>query len=50
MQNYLIKNILVVNEGSITANDILIKNGRIEKICAREELNFENLSNLVICV
>ncbi len=32
MQNYLIKNIQVVNEGCITASDLLIKNGRIEKI------------------
>ena len=32
MQKYLIKNILVVNEGSITAADVLIINGRIEKI------------------
>ena len=32
MQNYLLKNCLVVNEGSITANDVLIMNGRIEKI------------------
>jgi len=32
MQIYLIKNIQVVNEGTITAADVLIKNGRIEKI------------------
>lgn len=32
MQNYLIKNVQVVNEGRITTTDILIKNGRIEKI------------------
>src|ERR1700682_1093041 len=32
MQNYLIKNISVVNEGRIIAADVLIKNGRIEKI------------------
>ena len=32
MQKYLIKNILVVNEGCITAADVLIKDGRIEKI------------------
>jgi dihydroorotase len=32
MQNYLIKNIQVVNEGSISASDLLIRNGRIEKI------------------
>lgn len=32
MQIYLIKNIQVVNEGEIKAADVLVKNGRIEKI------------------
>jgi dihydroorotase len=32
MQNYLIKNIMVVNEGVTAVKDVLIKNGRIEKI------------------
>ncbi|MBS1654697.1 MAG: amidohydrolase family protein, partial [Bacteroidetes bacterium] len=32
MQIYLIKNIRVVNEGQIKTADLLIKNGRIEKI------------------
>jgi dihydroorotase len=32
MQNYLIKNISIVNEGVIQQGDVLIKNGRIEKI------------------
>lgn len=32
MQIYLIKNISVVNEGRIQAMDVLLKNGRIEKI------------------
>ncbi len=32
MQNYLIKNISIVNEGRIQQGDVLIKNGRIEKI------------------
>jgi dihydroorotase len=32
MQNYLIKNVQVVNEGRIIVSDVLIKNGRIEKI------------------
>jgi dihydroorotase len=32
MQIYLIKNIQVVNEGEIKTEDVLIKNGRIEKI------------------
>ena len=32
MQNYLIKNTSIVNEGLIQQGDVLIKNGRIEKI------------------
>lgn len=32
MQNYLIRNITIVNEGSSTNGDVYIKNGRIEKI------------------
>jgi dihydroorotase len=32
MKNYLIKNINIVNEGTIIASDVLIQNGRIEKI------------------
>ncbi len=32
MQNYLIKSIQVVNEGSIKTADVLVKKGRIEKI------------------
>jgi dihydroorotase len=32
MQNYLIKNISIVNEGRIEHSDVLIKNGRVEKI------------------
>lgn len=32
MQIYLIKDIQVVNEGSVTVADVLIKNGRIERI------------------
>lgn len=32
MQNYVIRNIQVVNEGRISLNDVLIKHGRIEKI------------------
>jgi len=35
MQIYLIKNIQVVNEGTIQTADVLIKNGRIEKIGTR---------------
>lgn len=40
MQNYLIKNISIVNEGSIKTGDVLIKNGRIEKIDG--SINTEN--------
>jgi dihydroorotase len=36
MQNYLIKNVQVVNEGRIITSDVLIKNNRIEKI--REQI------------
>jgi dihydroorotase len=32
MRNYLIKNISIVNEGKISTADLLVKNGRIEKI------------------
>jgi dihydroorotase len=35
MQIYLIKNIQVVNEGKIKTSDILIKNGRIEKLASQ---------------
>ena len=33
-QHYLLKNCLLVNEGKITPTDVLIKNGRIEKIAS----------------
>jgi dihydroorotase len=39
MQNYLLKNCLVVNEGKISANDVLIRNGRIEKIAGSIQNN-----------
>jgi dihydroorotase len=35
MQKYLIKNVQVVNEGRITPSDILLKDGRIEKIASQ---------------
>ncbi len=35
MQIYLIKNIQVVNEGQVKTADVLIKNGRIEKLAAQ---------------
>jgi dihydroorotase len=34
MQNYLIKDVQVVNEGTIRSADVLLRNGRIEKIAA----------------
>ncbi|MHA4808674.1 dihydroorotase [Flavitalea flava] len=34
MKNYLIKNISIVNEGKIVSTDLLIKDGRIEKIAS----------------
>jgi dihydroorotase len=49
MQNYLIRNVQVVNEGRITAGDVLIRDGRIERIAPRigqapsaQEINGEN--------
>jgi dihydroorotase len=35
MQKYLIRNILVVNEGKTIASDVLIKNGRIEQLAGQ---------------
>jgi dihydroorotase len=35
LQKYLIKNILVVNEGKIMSRDVFIKNGRIQKIAEK---------------
>ncbi|MCK7557665.1 hypothetical protein MKQ70_22715 [Chitinophaga sedimenti] len=32
MQNYLIRNIAVVNEGRTQVQDVLLRNGRIEKL------------------
>ena len=49
MQKYLLKNIRIVNEGQISTGDVLISNGRIEKIAAQlgnipgvQEINGEN--------
>ena len=46
MSNYLIKNATIINEGSRFVGDVLIKDGRIEKIArtieptyAVEEIN-----------
>ena len=40
MNAYLIKNAQVVNEGNISVADVLIKNGRIEKIAESIQPNF----------
>jgi dihydroorotase len=40
MQNYLIRNISMVNEGRISSADLLIKNGRIEKISPNIQVSF----------
>jgi dihydroorotase len=57
MQNYLIKNISIVNEGRRFNSDLLIKNGRIEKIASQiaglsgaEEINGEGLHLLPGCI
>lgn len=41
MKNYLIKNAQLINEGKIFTSDLLIKNGRIEKIATDISVNFE---------
>ncbi|MES1217865.1 MAG: dihydroorotase, partial [Bacteroidota bacterium] len=43
MQIYLLKNIQVVNEGQIKAADVLIKNGRIEKVLPQITLHDKNV-------
>jgi len=45
MQNYLLKNCLVVNEGKISANDVIIRNGRIEKVAGSIQSN-SNLTEI----
>jgi dihydroorotase len=57
MQNYLIKNISIVNEGRSFSSDLLIRNGRIEKIAASistpaavEEISGEGLHLLPGCI
>jgi dihydroorotase len=42
MQNYLIKDISIVNEGIIQAGDVLIRNGRIEKVGGTIDANHSN--------
>jgi len=57
MQNYLIKNISIVNEGHTFNSDLLIRNGLIEKIennisvsYSVQEINGENLHLLPGCI
>jgi dihydroorotase len=57
MQNYLIKNISIVNEGRVFSSDLLIRNNRIEKIANSInvafpvlEINGENLHLLPGCI
>ena len=57
MQNYLIKNISIVNEGRIFNSDVFIRNGRIEKIADNIsitgpviEINGEQLHLLPGCI
>ena len=40
MQNYLIRDIRIVNEGTTTEGDVLIKNGRIEKVGGHLSVDF----------
>jgi dihydroorotase len=40
MRNYLIRNAYIVNEGRISTGDLLVKNGRIEKIGANLQAAF----------
>ena len=49
MQKYLLKNIRIVNEGQISTGDVLLSDGRIEKIASQlgnipgvQEINGEN--------
>src|ERR1700750_2537409 len=43
MQIYLIKNIQVVNEGQIKIADVLVKNGRIEKVLPQITVTDKNV-------
>ena len=46
MQNYLIRNIQLVNEGYIRTADVLLKNGRIERIGGQISLNGEAVKEI----
>jgi len=46
MQIYLLKNIQVINEGRIKTADVLIKNGRIEKVLPQISLTDKNVTEI----
>jgi len=46
MQIYLLKNIQVINEGQIKTSDVLIKNGRIEKVLPQISLADKNVTEI----
>jgi len=46
MQIYLLKNIQVINEGQINTADVLIKNGRIEKVLPQISLSDKNVKEI----
>lgn len=46
MQNYLIRNIQLVNEGTTRTADVLLKNGRIERIGGQINLNGEAVKEI----
>ena len=46
MQIYLLKNIQVINEGQIKTADVLIKNGRIEKVLPQISLTDKNVTEI----
>ena len=46
MQIYLIKNIQIVNEGTINTGDVLIRNGRIEKVHAQITPDYSNVQEI----
>jgi dihydroorotase len=46
MQIYLIKNIQVVNEGEIKTMDVLVKNGRIEKLAGKISPKDANITEI----
>ena len=41
MSNFLIKNVQIVNEGKTFTSDLLIKNGRIEKIASNISVSYK---------